>query len=165
MGHTISGLFPTRNDAEHAVSDLRNAGFDHATIGTMMPDATEPGKVIYKHGNQLVEGAVAGGIVGGTAGALMVAAGALFIPGVGPFISGGVLAALLGGAAGWLAGGLMGLGIPQEEAEYYEHQVQQGRSLVTVDGTSRENEAHGILIHNGAHDLREFGYGWYGYAK
>jgi hypothetical protein len=161
VAHTLTGLFPSRLEAEQAVVQLQNAGFDPSTIGTVMPDKSESGKVVYTHGNQSGEGAVAGGIVGGTAGALMAATGAIFIPGVGPFIAGGILATLIGGAAGWLVGGLVGLGIPKEEAEYYENQVQSGRALVTVDAEGREAEAHDILIRNGAEDLSARGYGGY----
>ena len=51
--------------------------------------------------------------------------GALAIPGVGPIIAGGALASTLAGAgigaaAGGLLGALVGLGIPEEEARYYE---------------------------------------------
>lgn len=159
MARTIAGLFPTREAALQAVQDLQQAGFDSSTIGTLMPDTTQSGKTVYQHGNQSTETAVAGGIVGGTTGAVLAAIGAVFIPGVGPFISGGILASLLGGAAGWLVGGLAGLGIPKEEAEYYESRVHQGSSLVTVDADGREEEARELLLRDGAEDLRSLGFG------
>ena len=76
------------------------------------------------------------------------------IPGIGPFISGGILAtALAGGAAGWLVGGLVGLGLSHEEAQYYQGRVEQGGVLITVDPEGRDEEARQILLKNGAENL------------
>jgi len=162
MARSIAGLFDDRSGAEAAVSDLTATGFDPARIGVVMRDKQEMKEVAEEHGTRSTEGAVTGGIIGGSAGAILAAVGALVIPGIGPFISGGILAtAVAGGAAGWLVGGLAGLGIPKEEAEYYEGEVQQGRALVTVDAQGREGEARAILLRNGAHDLKDRGFGGY----
>ncbi len=162
MARSIAGLFDDRSGAEAAVNDLTAAGFDPARIGVVMRDKQEMKEVAEEHGTRSTEGAVTGGIIGGSAGAILAAVGALVIPGIGPFISGGILAtAVAGGAAGWLVGGLAGLGIPKEEAEYYEGEVQQGRALVTVDAQGRESEARAVLLRNGAHDLKDRGFGGY----
>ncbi len=162
MARSIAGLFDDRSGAEAAVNDLTAAGFDPARIGVVMRDKQETKEIAEEHGTRSTEGAVTGGIIGGSAGAILAAVGALVIPGIGPFISGGILAtAVAGGAAGWLVGGLAGLGIPKEEAEYYEGEVQQGRALVTVDAQGREGEARAILLRNGAHDLKDRGFGGY----
>lgn len=84
----------------------------------------------------------------------------MIIPGIGPFISGGILAtSLAGGALGWLVGGLAGLGIPKDEAEYYENRVQEGSALVTVDAEGRDAEARQILLRDSAENLEEQGFG------
>jgi len=160
MVRSIVGLFDDRTGAEAAVHDLTTAGFDPARLGVVMKDKQEMKEVAEEHGTRSTEGAVTGGLLGGSAGAILAAVGALVIPGIGPFISGGILAtAVAGGAAGWLVGGLAGLGVPKEEAEYYEGEVQQGRALVTVDAQGRESEARAILLRNGAHDLKDRGFG------
>jgi len=162
MARSIVGLFDERTSAEAAVQDLTAAGFDPARIGVVMKDKQEMKEVAEEHGTRSTEGAVTGGLLGGSAGAILAAVGALVIPGIGPFISGGILAtAVAGGAAGWLVGGLAGLGVPKEEAEYYEGEVQQGRALVTVDAQDRESEARALLLRNGAHDLKDRGFGGY----
>jgi uncharacterized protein (TIGR02271 family) len=86
---------------------------------------------------------------------LGVLAGA--IPAIGPAIAGGALAALLssaaaGAAAAGLAGTLIGMGIPKDEAEYYESEFRSGRILVTVSAMGREMEAREILRRHGAYD-------------
>jgi len=160
MARSIAGLFPERFEAEAAINDLKAAGFDPSRIGVVMRDKAESREVATAMGTESTEGAVSGGVIGGSLGALLAATGALVIPGIGPFISGGILAtSLVGGAAGWLVGGLAGLGIPKEEAEYYEHHVQQGGVLVTVDAQGRDSEARSILLRNGAEDLQDRGFG------
>ena len=160
MARSIAGLFHDRSGAEAAIQDLKVAGFDASRMGIVTQDKAANRELAEEHGTRSTEGAVTGGVIGGSIGALLAATGALVIPGIGPFISGGILAtSVLGGAAGWLVGGLAGIGIPKEEAEYYESEVQQGRTLVTVDAAGRDAEARSILLRNGAEDLQDKGFG------
>jgi hypothetical protein len=88
-------------------------------------------------------------------GAGAVAAGV--IPGVGPVITAGILAAALtgGAAAGAVAGGLIGtligLGIPEEEAHFYQGEFEAGRTILTVKAGPRFDEAIAILRRYGAY--------------
>jgi len=160
MARSIAGLFEDRTQAEQAVEDLKAVGFSQDRIGIVMQDKQQTRAVNEAHDTHSTESAIGGSLIGGTAGALLAATGALVIPGIGPFISGGILAtSLVGGAAGWLVGGLTGLGIPKEEAEYYEGRVQQGAALVTVDAAGRDAEARQILLRDGAEDLQSRGFG------
>ncbi len=98
------------------------------------------------------EGIVSGGIVGG----LLGAAAALLIPGIGPAVAGGILAATLGGAAiGAVAGGILGvfadMGIPEHEAHLYRRELAAGRVLVTVQADAEKaRQVEDVLRHNGA---------------
>jgi len=57
----------------------------------------------------------------------------------------------VGGQPGTVLGGLIGLGIPEEEATRYEAEFHAGRALVTVDaGVGRALEAAEILNRHGA---------------
>jgi flagellar motility protein MotE (MotC chaperone) len=52
-----------------------------------------------------------------------------------------------------LIGALIGLGIPEEEARYYEGEFQAGRTLVTACPEGRREEAADILRRHGARDI------------
>jgi hypothetical protein len=47
---------------------------------------------------------------------------------------------------------LIGLGIPEEEAHYYEEEFKHGRILVSVKAPGRYDEARSILQRWGAYD-------------
>jgi hypothetical protein len=98
---------------------------------------------------------IAGGVVGGVAGA----AAALFIPGIGPIVAAGTLAAILSGAAlGSVAGGFLGaferIGVPEHQAHHYERAFRAGQTIVTVKAGIRQQEAQDILRRYGAHDVQ-----------
>lgn len=155
---TVVGVFHDHADAERAIQDLRAAGFRDDQIGLLTPHGT-PGVEVSpapQFETRAGAGAVAGAVVGGVLGAAV----ALLIPGIGPVVAGGILAtALGGGAVGALAGGiigaLVGMGIPEEEARYYEGEFKLGRTLVTVRADGRYDEARGILRRDGAYDVHE----------
>ena len=86
--------------------------------------------------DDITDGALTGGTLGGIGG-LILGAGALAIPGVGPIIAAGPIAAALGGAvAGGVAGGLIDWGIPAEVSHRYEQQVAQGGILAVSTPTA-----------------------------
>ena len=51
-----------------------------------------------------------------------------------------------------LAGALVGVGIPKDEAEFYQREFESGRVVVTVAAEGRELEARRIIEHNGGYD-------------
>jgi len=56
-------------------------------------------------------------------------------------------------AAGGLIGTLVGIGIPEEEARYYEEELVAGQTLVTVRAGYRYDEAVVILHRCGGRDV------------
>jgi hypothetical protein len=93
-----------------------------------------------------MDGAIAGGTVGGFAG-LLVGLGGLIVPGVGPLILAGTSAmviagmisgGILGTIAGGLAGALVGIGIPEDRAKIYSNQIAGGNYLIMVEGTNSD---------------------------
>ena len=145
------GVFDDRNDAELAARDLRERGFKDDQIGYAWRD--EAGKT-HQEGNKAGKMAASGAGTGVVLGGLIGAGAALLIPGIGPVVSGGLLAtALAGGAtgavtgavAGGISGALVGLGIPEDEAKYYDDQFRQGRTLMTVRADDRYDDASGIV--------------------
>jgi len=99
-------------------------------------------------------GTTVGGTLGGLAG-IAAGAGALVIPGIGPILAVGPLAAgLTGAAAGGLTGALVDMGIPEDRGNYYEEQVKQGNILAVVE--SKENmvdEVSDVMRKNDARDV------------
>jgi len=159
---TVVGVFSTRNQAESAINELYRSGFTEQQVGYAVRDAggNQQGHIAHDGthagthaGQNAVGGAVSGGVIGGLIGA----ASSLLIPGFGPAIAGGILAATLGGAAiGAAAGGLIGalteMGIPEEEASYYQSEFEAGHFIVTVTAPGQQRQALEILRRNGAYD-------------
>ncbi len=169
--HRAIGVFPHRRDAEGALRELRDAGFNMNQVSLVGRDAdgkaTTGGNVAAR--TQADEGAKAGAATGGALGGLgglLVGLGALAIPGIGPVIAGGALATALataaaggaiGAAAGGLTGALVGLGIPDDRARFYNDRVNRGDYLVMVDGTRDEIlRAEPILSRRGIQDWHIF---------
>ena len=140
---TIAGLFTERADAEKAINDLKSAGFRPEDVGIAMRDRNAQNELIEDHGTKAAEGAGAGALGGGLLGGLvgfLVGIGALAIPGIGPVVAGGALAtafglgggtavagAGIGAAAGGIVGALVGMGIPEEEAQALRGRLPRGR--------------------------------------
>jgi len=105
---------------------------------------------------------------------LLVGVGALAIPGIGPVLAAGPLAAALGtagastlvgagvgAATGGLIGGLIGLGIPEEDANMYAEGVRRGGTLVTAQvADNLADRAAAIMQREGIVDLDAEGATW-----
>jgi hypothetical protein len=156
--HTVLGVFQTRVAAEDAILELKRVGFPDSAIGMVArnPDGTV--KTVKGGETMAEEGLAAGAIVGAGAGTLIglgVLAGT--IPVIGPAIAAGTLGTILlnagaGAVVVGIVGALIGMGIPEEDAQYYEEEVRGGRFLVTVDASDREAEAWTILRQMGAYN-------------
>ena len=154
---TVVGVFEDRILAEHALDNLHQAGFSDDAIGFVVRDlaTTDVNSVTIQR--ETAAGAATGAVGGGVVGGLLGAAAALLIPGLGPALAGGILAVTLGGAAlgavaGSFAGALTGFGVPEEEAIYYQNELEMGRTIITVKAHERYQEASEILRRNGAYD-------------
>ena len=91
--------------------------------------------------HDLTVGAAAGGIALGALGCL-VGLVSLAIPGLGLFIVAGPLAAVLGdvavgGPLGAVAGGLIGLRVPEHKAKAYEESLRSGSTIISIHGEDR----------------------------
>ena len=158
-GRTTVGVFATRAAAERAVADLKAAGYRDDEIGMVAKDAS--GKTVRTGAadeNNAEEGAAIGagiGAVGGAAIGAGIAAGV--IPVIGPVLALGTLGTILVNAAGGaaavgIAGALVGWGIPEEDAKYYESEVQAGRYVVTVDRGARADDPWNVFTRHGGYN-------------
>ncbi|MDQ6600548.1 general stress protein [Bacillus salipaludis] len=143
----LVGVYDTENEAIRAVEDLKRQGYtaeEISVIGKNREDVTAINDATgTKTEDGLAAGAATGGALGGMVG-LLAGMGALAIPGIGPLIAAGPIAATLTGAVfgagvGGLTGALIGMGIPEEEAGRYEDYVKDGKFLVVVE--RREDRA------------------------
>jgi Heat induced stress protein YflT domain len=144
VGSSIVAVYPDHPAAEHAVRQLHQAGFalgDLSIVGRDFQTSEEPVGFVSA-GDYATAGAKTGAWFGGLFG-LVVGAAFLVLPGVGPIVVAGPLAAavvaglegaLAGTALGGLAGALVGVGVPKERALKYETQVKGGNFLVIVRG-------------------------------
>jgi len=133
--NTYVGVFDERDDAELAARDLREQGFKDDQIGYAWRD--ESGKT-HQEGNKAGKMAASGAGTGVVLGGIIGAGAALLIPGIGPVVSGG-------------------LGIPEDEAKYYDERFKDGRTLMTVRADDRYDDASGIVRRRRGYDYETRG--------
>jgi hypothetical protein len=170
---TVAGIFERRSDAEAAIRRLEEAGFGADSIGVALRDERVAGTDREPEDDLSAEGATAGAISGAGVGALVGLAlvGSTFVlPGVGPILVGGSLAtgvvttagataaaltgAGVGAASGGIIGGLIGAGIPDEEAKRYAEHLGRGHVLVTIQAhDDHAARARQILAEEGARSV------------
>lgn len=154
MAKTVIGVFDSKEQAEKAIKDMRNSGFDTNEISIIAKDAQGANQDNDMGLSGISDGTTTGGAIGGLAG-LALGAGALAVPGLGPIIAAGPVAGLLSGAAtGGIAGSLIDWGIPEERGQYYEGEIGKGGIMAAVQ-TSQEKvqDAANIMRSWGARDV------------
>lgn len=163
---TLVGVFTNRTNAQAAIRELKALGFRDDQVGVISQGNEHRGvgdSDSVDDGSNMAEGAAIGAATGAGVGALWalgIAAGAL--PAIGPVIAGGLLASVLASAAGGAAaagliGALIGLGIPEDEAKFYEGEVKSGRTLVTVRATHNAAEVSDVFRRHGGYDIHNRG--------
>ncbi|MCA1566416.1 MAG: DUF2382 domain-containing protein [Acidobacteria bacterium] len=169
MAKTVIGLFDNRAEAQSVVRELLGEGFRRDDISVMSKkiegqDDKQGEVVAYveEDGDEqikdMAKGAGTGAAIGGLAG-LLVSLTALAIPGIGPVLAAGPLAAVIAGAgigatAGGLISGLTRLGVPEDDANYYAEGVRRGGTLVSVEAADdRAGRAVAIMKQHGAVEI------------
>ena len=171
MTKNIIGVFRDSKAAEQAVRKLQSQGIAKGDIsivardnkgktgGRDMEAAREPGgmagAVDVNVGHEDVGSGLSwGGTLGGLGG-LLAGLGALAIPGIGPVVAAGPIAATITGATGGgLAGGLLDLGVPEQSGKKYEEKIKQGEILAAAKvPADKTDEAARIFRDAGATDV------------
>lgn len=157
MEKTVVAYYNSRDDAEQSVRALREKGFGDNEISILARDENQENnseEMSYEDQN-LTDGTVTGGALGGLAG-LAMGAGALLIPGFGPIIAAGPLAGVLTGAlTGGVAGGLIDYGIPEESSRKYQQHLEEGKVLAIIKtDEDKAVEAMKIMDHTGGRDIQ-----------
>lgn len=157
MGKTVLGVFHSKDKAEEAIKEIRERGFKDSEISIVVKDEGGGGEdrgAKMSTGQSIAGGTTTGAAIGGVAG-LLASAGALAIPGIGPIVAAGPIAAALSGAVtGGIAGGLIDWGIPAERGRFFEGKVKEGKVLAIVKTSdNRADEATEIFKKAGATDV------------
>ncbi len=140
---TVTGVFASQSDAQHAMAEMRLAGAheDRITLLTRGSSQTElesvPNVAAEQPGMEKAVGAVVGAATDLSAGPVLLVA---IIPGVGPVTAigllGGAVLAAAGATVGSAASGSlenhMTEGLPEDEIFVYEDALRKGRSVVIV---------------------------------
>ncbi len=162
---TLTAMFDSYDKAAEAVRRLEAAGIPHADVSIVSNDTSH--QKYYDNtddatgsGTGTGTGASLGTLLGGGAG-LLAGLGMLAIPGLGPVVAAGWLAATLvgagvGAAAGGVVGALTDAGVSHEHAHVYAEGIRRGGTLVTarVD-QSLAAQAGEILDRDGTIDMDE----------
>lgn len=137
----VVGSYRTEEQAIEAIEDLKRQGHRPEDISVISKNEDEANAVTDETDTEAAEGAATGAATGGVlggVGGVLAGIGALAIPGIGPIVAAGPIAAGLTGAAagagvGGLAGALIGMGVPEDEAKEYEGRFNEGEILVLVE--------------------------------
>lgn len=157
MEKKVIGYFADNGQAEQAANELKDKGIKEISILGKDSRSKEGKQNRDEDGLSwgLSSATMKGGAIGGVAG-LVLGAGALAIPGIGPIIALGPLAAALGGAAtGGIAGALFDYGIPREQSDFYENKIKEGNTVIIIKAAEDKTDSiASILKNHGAKDVK-----------
>lgn len=149
------GVYDDLSKAEHAIDELRQAGFRADEIGIIGHVAE--GKVptppeMHAPEDNAINALIKGGVLGAIIGAFVI----LVVPGVGDVAGFGRWFDVVGGAAlgGCAAGVILAFGsflFWRPKTRFYNAQLEQGNFIVTVKNPGRKDEAASVLRRQGAH--------------
>jgi len=161
MARTAVGYFHDRAAANAVFDDLTSHGFSRDDI-SIMGRGREGGKGLADDHDGDHVGAGEGVAVGGVTG-LLLGAAAMLIPGIGPIVAVGPLAAGLagavtGGVTGAVVGGVVGAledaGVDHDTASYYDERFRKGGYLLTVRANDMEYEKARMILERHDGDVR-----------
>jgi hypothetical protein len=166
MAH-VSAVFDNEHEADQAIADLRASGVPDSALSIIArhegrtTETSGTGETTdHGRGGSIIRGLIGGGALGAGLGVA-----ALAIPGVGPLVGLGAIAAsavpeamAIGGALGATAGSLNELfskhGASPEDARYYSEHVERGGTFVSVDVDTHAADPRmieDILYRHGGH--------------
>ena len=163
--NSVIALFDQHPQAEKAVQELQQAGFDMKTLSIIGKGYHTEENVVgyYTTGDRMMHWGKNGAFWGGIWGMLFGSA-FFMIPGIGPLVMAGpvvawIVAALEGaavvGGLSALGAGLYSIGIPEKSVLQYETSLKAGKFMLAVHGTPDEvTRAKSILATAGASETR-----------
>lgn len=165
MSKTVVAIFSDHRHAENAARQIKDQGLRTADISIVAKQGDEhagdTGRTTATMGtmgnrgtarnDNISDGVVTGGILGGLAG-LLIGAGSMVVPGLGIVAAAGPITGLLSGAVtGGIVGGLVDLGIPEDRSRQYETDIRAGKILFSMKtDEDKVDQVASILRNNGA---------------
>lgn len=164
-GGVVSAVFDSDDEARDAVAELRSAGVEDASLSlitqkrgtTTTSDAD--GEIVDEEHTNILRGILGGGALGAGLGVA-----ALAIPGVGPLVAAGAIAATalpgaiaigagVGAAVGTMNEALKDHGVGDDDVSYYGDHMKNGGVLVTVNPQGADaSRVRDILYACGGHN-------------
>jgi hypothetical protein len=146
--NSIVAIYKSHAEAETAVKELQQAGFDMKKLSIVGRDYHTDENVVgyYNTGDRMKHWGKMGAFWGGIWG-LLFGSAFFLIPGVGPLVMAGplvgwIVGALAGavvvGGLSALGAGLYSLGIPKDSVLQYETAVKSGKYVLIAHGSDVE---------------------------
>lgn len=139
MRDHVIGVYENEQQAAEAVEDLKKKGYTTEEISVIAKSTNKLSEITREVKPSTKDGAIAGAATGGAIGlaGLIVGLSAVLVPGFGAVLAAGPIITTLGGAvvgansgAGGLLHALINIGVPDDEAQRYSNDVQDGKILV-----------------------------------
>ena len=165
--NSVVAVFSQHSDAENAIKELKDGGFDIKKLAVVGRDYQTEENVVgfYNTGDRMKYWGKWGAFWGGLWG-LLFGAAFLIVPGIGPIVAAGsivasIVAALEGavvvGGLSALGAGLFSLGIPKNSVVKYEASIKAGKFVLVAHGTAEEvANARDILKTSGAEQIESY---------
>jgi len=146
--NSVVAIFKSHTEAETAVKELQQAGFDMKKLSIIGRDYHTDENVVgyYNTGDRMKYWGKLGAFWGGFWG-LLFGSAFFFVPGVGPllfagpivsYIVGALEGAVVVGGLSALGAGLYGMGIPKDSILQYETAVKSGKYVLIAHGSDVE---------------------------
>jgi hypothetical protein len=146
--NAVIAVYDSHSAADDAVKELQKSGFDMKKLSVVGKDYFTDEHVVgyYNAGDRMKYWGKTGAFWGGLWG-LLFGAAFFWVPGIGPVLVGGPLAAwIIAGLEGAVAvgglsaigAGLYSIGIPKGSIVKYETAIKVGKYLVVAHGTAAE---------------------------
>jgi uncharacterized membrane protein len=146
--NSVVAIFNTHTEAEEAVKELQQSGFNMKKLSIVGKDYHSDEHVVgyYNTGDRVKYWGTLGAFWGGLWGFLFGSA-FFFIPGIGPLVVGGPLVSWIVGAleGAVITGGLSAIGaalysagIPKDSVLKYETSLKSNKFLLVAHGTEEE---------------------------
>lgn len=156
MTTSVFCIASSQIQATNIVGRLRAVGFSTEDISVLLSDTTGAPDFAVEQHPKAPGGATTGAALSAALG-LPFGTEALAVPGVGPILAAGPVKAALSGSG--IAGALIGLGIPEDEARAYEGKVRGGKILMAAHtpASDQERAARQIFEAAGASNIQATG--------